>query len=111
MIISYDVSSILCCAAYGKVFLVRKTSGHDEGKLYAMKVSAVSSGVVHTPITLQLKHRSDILFKKIRILKGAALTQCNSNLIVGKCIAQTSLAEVQMCTPFPISPISGHTHV
>uniref|UniRef100_A0A4W5QKZ4 Ribosomal protein S6 kinase, polypeptide 4 n=1 Tax=Hucho hucho TaxID=62062 RepID=A0A4W5QKZ4_9TELE len=24
--------------AYGKVFLVRKNSGHDEGKLYAMKV-------------------------------------------------------------------------
>ena len=24
--------------AYGKVFLVRKTSGHDEGQLYAMKV-------------------------------------------------------------------------
>lgn len=25
-------------AAYGKVFLVRKVSGHDSGKLYAMKV-------------------------------------------------------------------------
>lgn len=24
--------------AYGKVFLVRKVSGHDAGKLYAMKV-------------------------------------------------------------------------
>ena len=25
-------------SAYGKVFLVRKVSGHDAGKLYAMKV-------------------------------------------------------------------------
>lgn len=27
-----------CPPAYGKVFLVRKVSGHDAGKLYAMKV-------------------------------------------------------------------------
>lgn len=27
-----------CPPAYGKVFLVRKVSGHDTGKLYAMKV-------------------------------------------------------------------------
>lgn len=29
---------LLPCPAYGKVFLVRKVSGHDAGKLYAMKV-------------------------------------------------------------------------
>lgn len=30
-------------AAYGKVFLVRKNSGHDAGQLYAMKVRATAN--------------------------------------------------------------------
>ena len=29
--------------AYGKVFLVKKNSGHDEGQLYAMKVGVTST--------------------------------------------------------------------
>ncbi|KAJ8405177.1 hypothetical protein AAFF_G00321680 [Aldrovandia affinis] len=35
---NFELLKVLGTGAYGKVFLVRKTSGHDEGKLYAMKV-------------------------------------------------------------------------
>lgn len=34
----FDLLKVLGTGAYGKVFLVRKLTGHDEGKLYAMKV-------------------------------------------------------------------------
>lgn len=40
----------LLLAAYGKVFLVRKISGHDEGKLYAMKVCLLF------PISIIISH-------------------------------------------------------
>ena len=36
-VISLDIFSIYLLG-YGKVFLVRKVSGHDSGKLFAMKV-------------------------------------------------------------------------
>ncbi|CAL8308989.1 unnamed protein product [Gadus morhua 'NCC'] len=35
---NFELLKVLGTGAYGKVFLVRKTSGHDEGQLYAMKV-------------------------------------------------------------------------
>ncbi|XP_020319710.2 ribosomal protein S6 kinase alpha-4-like isoform X5 [Oncorhynchus kisutch] len=35
---NFELLKVLGTGAYGKVFLVRKNSGHDEGKLYAMKV-------------------------------------------------------------------------
>jgi hypothetical protein len=34
----FDLLKLLGTGAYGKVFLVRKLTGHDKGKLYAMKV-------------------------------------------------------------------------
>lgn len=34
----FDLLKVLGTGAYGKVFLVRKLSGHDKGKLYAMKM-------------------------------------------------------------------------
>lgn len=34
----FELLKVLGTGAYGKVFLVRKLSGHDKGKLYAMKV-------------------------------------------------------------------------
>lgn len=34
----FDLLKVLGTGAYGKVFLVRKTTGHDQGRLYAMKV-------------------------------------------------------------------------
>lgn len=34
----FDLLKVLGTGAYGKVFLVRKLTGHDKGKLYAMKV-------------------------------------------------------------------------
>lgn len=36
--LNFALSVIILLPAYGKVFLVRKVSGHDAGKLYAMKV-------------------------------------------------------------------------
>uniref|UniRef100_A0A668AS75 Ribosomal protein S6 kinase n=1 Tax=Myripristis murdjan TaxID=586833 RepID=A0A668AS75_9TELE len=35
---NFELLKVLGTGAYGKVFLVRKVSGHDAGKLYAMKV-------------------------------------------------------------------------
>ncbi|XP_060244031.1 ribosomal protein S6 kinase alpha-5 isoform X2 [Meriones unguiculatus] len=35
---NFELLKVLGTGAYGKVFLVRKISGHDAGKLYAMKV-------------------------------------------------------------------------
>uniref|UniRef100_UPI00358EB8D6 ribosomal protein S6 kinase alpha-5 isoform X2 n=1 Tax=Myxine glutinosa TaxID=7769 RepID=UPI00358EB8D6 len=35
---NFELLKVLGTGAYGKVFLVRKLSGHDAGKLYAMKV-------------------------------------------------------------------------
>ncbi|KAK1148589.1 ribosomal protein S6 kinase alpha-4-like isoform X2 [Acipenser oxyrinchus oxyrinchus] len=35
---NFELLKVLGTGAYGKVFLVRKTSGHDCGQLYAMKV-------------------------------------------------------------------------
>ncbi|CAJ0932601.1 unnamed protein product [Ranitomeya imitator] len=35
---NFELLKVLGTGAYGKVFLVRKISGHDSGKLYAMKV-------------------------------------------------------------------------
>uniref|UniRef100_A0A8C2E347 non-specific serine/threonine protein kinase n=1 Tax=Cyprinus carpio TaxID=7962 RepID=A0A8C2E347_CYPCA len=35
---NFELLKVLGTGAYGKVFLVRKVSGHDSGKLYAMKV-------------------------------------------------------------------------
>lgn len=34
----FDIIKVLGTGAYGKVFLVRKKSGSDQGRLYAMKV-------------------------------------------------------------------------
>lgn len=34
----FELLKVLGTGAYGKVFLVRKLTGHDAGKLYAMKV-------------------------------------------------------------------------
>lgn len=34
----FDIIKVLGTGAYGKVYLVRKKSGHDQGQLYAMKV-------------------------------------------------------------------------
>ncbi|KAI7813559.1 putative ribosomal protein S6 kinase alpha-4 [Triplophysa rosa] len=35
---NFELLKVLGTGAYGKVFLIRKISGHDKGKLYAMKV-------------------------------------------------------------------------
>lgn len=35
---AFESSPLSCAPAYGKVFLVRKLTGHDANKLYAMKV-------------------------------------------------------------------------
>uniref|UniRef100_A0AAQ4RAW3 Protein kinase domain-containing protein n=1 Tax=Gasterosteus aculeatus aculeatus TaxID=481459 RepID=A0AAQ4RAW3_GASAC len=35
---NFELLKVLGTGAYGKVFLVRKNTGHDVGQLYAMKV-------------------------------------------------------------------------
>lgn len=47
--------------AYGKVFLVRKTTGKDQGKLYAMKVLKKASIVQKTKTTEHTKTERQVL--------------------------------------------------
>lgn len=44
--------SIACILAYGKVFLVKKVGGHDNGRFYAMKVLK-KERVAHKQKTLE----------------------------------------------------------
>ncbi|GBM41080.1 Ribosomal protein S6 kinase alpha-5 [Araneus ventricosus] len=48
----FDLLKVLGTGAYGKVFLVRKVSGNDRGKLYAMKVLKKAT-IVSKPKTLE----------------------------------------------------------
>ncbi|KFM65578.1 Ribosomal protein S6 kinase alpha-5, partial [Stegodyphus mimosarum] len=48
----FDLLKVLGTGAYGKVFLVRKSRGHDRGKLYAMKVLKKAS-IVQKQKTLE----------------------------------------------------------
>ena len=48
---SYDID-MQFFAAYGKVFLVQKVCGHDQGRLYAMKVLKKAS-IVAKPKTAE----------------------------------------------------------
>lgn len=47
--------------AYGKVFLVRKTSGQDQGKLYAMKVLKKASIVQKAKTTEHIRTERQVL--------------------------------------------------
>jgi len=49
---NFDLLKVLGTGAYGKVYLVRKRNGPDQGKLYAMKVLKKAS-VVQKPKTLE----------------------------------------------------------
>ena len=75
--------------AYGKVFLVRKTTGKDQGKLYAMKVLKKASIVQKTKTTEHTKTERQVL-EAIRQapflvrLHYAFQTEAKLHLILGK---------------------------
>ena len=52
---------ILYVSAYGKVFLVRKVGGKDNGKLYAMKVLKKATIVQKTKTTEHTKTERQVL--------------------------------------------------
>lgn len=77
--------------AYGKVFLVRKVSGHDAGKLYAMKVLKKATIIQKAKTTEHTKTERQVL-EHIRqspflvTLHYAFQTDTKLHLILGKCL-------------------------
>lgn len=77
--------------AYGKVFLVRKIGGADNGKLYAMKVLKKASLVQKTKTTEHTKTERQVL-EAVRespflvTLHYAFQTDAKLHLILGLCI-------------------------
>jgi len=57
----FELLKVLGTGAYGKVFLVRKLSGTDRGKLYAMKVLKKASIVQKTKTTEHTKTERQVL--------------------------------------------------
>ena len=85
----YSLSKHCPLAAYGKVFLVRKLGGSDQGKLYAMKVLKKASIVQKTKTTEHTKTERQVL-EVIRqspflvTLHYAFQTEAKLHLILGK---------------------------
>ncbi|XP_008945909.1 PREDICTED: ribosomal protein S6 kinase alpha-5-like, partial [Merops nubicus] len=58
---NFELLKVLGTGAYGKVFLVRKVSGHDAGKLYAMKVLKKATIVQKAKTTEHTKTERQVL--------------------------------------------------
>ncbi|XP_067845119.1 ribosomal protein S6 kinase alpha-5-like [Heptranchias perlo] len=58
---NFELLKVLGTGAYGKVFLVRKISGHDANKLYAMKVLKKASIVQKAKTTEHIKTERQVL--------------------------------------------------
>ncbi|XP_072363945.1 ribosomal protein S6 kinase alpha-5-like isoform X1 [Scyliorhinus torazame] len=58
---NFELLKVLGTGAYGKVFLVRKISGHDTNKLYAMKVLKKASIVQKAKTTEHIKTERQVL--------------------------------------------------
>lgn len=98
--------------AYGKVFLVRKISGHDAGKLYAMKVLKKATIIQKAKTTEHTKTERQVL-EHIRqspflvTLHYAFQTDTKLHLILGKWLHEkTTLIEEQHKSGFKIYSIT-----
>lgn len=84
-------------SAYGKVFLVRKVSGHDAGKLYAMKVLKKAAIVQKAKSTEHARAERQVL-EQVRqspflvTLHYAFQTEAKLHLILGECASRPPLA-------------------
>lgn len=58
---NFELLKVLGTGAYGKVFLVRKVSGHDAGKLYAMKVLKKATIIQKAKTTEHTKTERQVL--------------------------------------------------
>ncbi|XP_007442631.1 ribosomal protein S6 kinase alpha-5 [Python bivittatus] len=58
---NFELLKVLGTGAYGKVFLVRKISGHDAGKLYAMKVLKKATIIQKAKTTEHTKTERQVL--------------------------------------------------
>lgn len=88
----FTISSIFHCffvSAYGKVFLVRKRGGSDDGRLYAMKVLKKATIVQKKKTTEHTKTERQVL-EAVRdnpflvTLHYAFQTDAKLHLILGK---------------------------
>lgn len=96
--------------AYGKVFLVRKVSGHDSGKLYAMKVLKKAS-IVQKAKTAEHTRTERQVLEHIRqspflvTLHYAFQTDTKLHLILGMCLLFPSLHSHSMLVELQTSKI------
>ncbi|KAF6024131.1 RPS6KA5 [Bugula neritina] len=58
---NFELLKVLGTGAYGKVFMVRKLGGADNGKLYAMKVLKKATIVTKTKTTEHTKTERQVL--------------------------------------------------
>lgn len=86
---NFELLKVLGTGAYGKVFLVRKNSGHDVGQLYAMKVLKKAAIVQKAKTTEHTRTERQVL-EHIRqspflvTLHYAFQTQSKLHLILGE---------------------------
>lgn len=86
----YNFDFIFIFSAYGKVFLVRKKGGVDDGRLYAMKVLKKATIVQKRKTTEHTKTERQVL-EAVRqspflvTLHYAFQTEAKLHLILGKC--------------------------
>ena len=81
-VLVYLIHSISChvlyslFVAYGKVFLVRKLSGADQNKLYAMKVLKKATIVQKTKTTEHTKTERQVSGGKLTMIRGSECSFC-----------------------------------
>lgn len=92
---NFELLKVLGSGAYGKVFLVRKKGGKDDGKLYAMKVLKKASVVLKAKTLEHTKTERHVL-EAIRsssflvTLHYAFQTETKLHLVLGECLLENS---------------------
>uniref|UniRef100_A0A8C4VPW0 Ribosomal protein S6 kinase alpha-5 n=1 Tax=Gopherus evgoodei TaxID=1825980 RepID=A0A8C4VPW0_9SAUR len=95
---NFELLKVLGTGAYGKVFLVRKISGHDNGKLYAMKVLKKATRIQKSQTAEHTRTERQVL-EHIRqspflvTLHYAFQTDTKLHLILGKTFTHLSQRE------------------
>ena len=92
----FELLKVLGSGAYGKVFLVRKVSGSDAGKLYAMKVLKKAT-IVQKQKTLEHTKTERQVLESIRsspflvTLHYAFQTASKLHLVLGKFLVKSTV--------------------
>ena len=113
----FELIKVLGKGSFGKVFLVRKRGGEDEGAVYAMKVHAggAPACVAYHGCLAPQALRKDVLLKRNQIdhtkAERAILEAVNHPFIVGPCcvvlLMLLAVREPASPPPPPACPLYG----